>query len=140
MIMAAEAAHLFSTAMPGFTPVGDSHLQVIAAATLTPEDAVLFFSYSGATRELLDLLEVVRERQAKVVLVTHFPKSPAAALADVILQCGANEGPLQLGSVPARMAQLFLVDVLFTEVCRRSKESAKEVRRRVADALSTKHI
>lgn len=140
MIMAAEAAHLFSTAMPGFTPVGDSHLQVIAAATLTPEDAVLFFSYSGATRELLDLLEVVRERQAKVVLVTHFPKSPAAALANVILQCGANEGPLQLGSVPARMAQLFLVDVLFTEVCRRSKESAKEVRRRVADALSTKHI
>ena len=140
MIMATEAAHLFSTAMPGFTPVSDSHLQVIAAATLTPEDAVLFFSYSGATRELLDLLEVVRERQAKVILVTHFPKSPAAARADVILQCGANEGPLQLGSVPARMAQLFLVDVLFTEVCRRNEESAKEVRRRVADALSAKHI
>ena len=140
MIMAEEAAHLFSTAMPGFTPVSDSHLQVIAAATLTPEDAVLFFSYSGATRELLDLLSVVRERRAKIILVTHFPKSPAAGFADVILQCGANEGPLQLGSVPARMAQLFLVDVLFTEVCRRNEDSAKEVRRRVADALSAKHI
>lgn len=140
MIMAEEAAHLFSTAMPGFTPVGDSHLQVIAAATLTPEDAVLFFSYSGATRELLDLLSVVRERQARIILVTHFPKSPAAGFADVILQCGANEGPLQLGSVPARMAQLFLLDVLFTEVCRRNEDSAKEVRRRVADALSSKHI
>lgn len=140
MIMAEEAAHLFSTAMPGFIPVADSHLQMIAAATLAPEDVVLFFSYSGATRDLLDLLAVVRERGAGVILVTRFPKSPAAGFADVMLQCGANEGPLQLGSVPARMAQLFLVDVLFTEVCRRNEASAKEVRGRVADALSTKHV
>ncbi len=140
MIMAEEAAHLFSTAMPGFSPVSDSHLQLIAATTLTAEDAVLFFSYSGATRELMDLLEVVRQRKAKVILVTHFPKSPAAGLSDIILQCGANEGPLQLGSIPARMAQLFLVDILFTEVCRRDEAAAKEVRERVADALSTKHI
>ena len=140
MIMAEEAAHLFSTAMPGFIPVSDSHLQVIAATTMSPRDAVLFFSYSGATRELMDLLTVVQERKAKVILVTHFPKSPAAGMADVILQCGATEGPLQLGSVPARMAQLFLVDVLFTEVCRRDEAAAKEVRGRVADALSIKHI
>lgn len=140
MIMAEEAAHLFSTAMPGFMPVGDSHLQMIAATTLAPEDVVLFFSYSGATRDLLDLLAVVRERGAGVILVTRFPKSPAGGLADVILQCGSNEGPLQLGSVPARVAQLFLIDILFTEVCRRNEAAAKEVRGRVADALSTKHV
>ena len=140
MIMAAEAAHLFSTSMPGFVPVWDSHLQMVAAATLTPQDAVLFFSYSGSTRDLLDLLEVVRKRKAKIVLVTHFPKSPAAAAADVILQCGANEGPLQMGSVPARIAQLFLIDVLFTEICRRDEGSVKSVRGRVADVLSSKHL
>lgn len=140
MIMAAEAAHLFSTAMPGFTAIIDSHLQLIAAATLTEEDSILFFSYSGATRDLMDLLDVARDRHCKVILVTHYPRSPAAAQADVILQCGANENPLQLGSVPARIAQLFLVDILFTEVCRRSEGSAKQVRERVADALSSKHI
>ena len=140
MIMATEAAHLFSTAMPGFTPVWDSHLQLVAAATLTPRDVVLFFSYSGATHDLLDLLEVVRERQAKVILVTHFPKSPAAGFADVILQCGANEGPLQMGSVPARIAQLFLVDVLFTEVCRRNRDAVHAAREQIADVLSTKHL
>ena len=140
MIMAMETAHLFSTAMPGFVPVWDSHLQMIAAATLTPQDAVLFFSYSGATRDLLELLEVVRERHAKVILITHFPKSPAAALVDVILQCGANEGPLQMGSVPARIAQLFLVDILFTEVCRRNEGAVKAVRAQVADVLSSKHL
>lgn len=140
MIMAMEAAHLFSTAFPGFVPVYDSHLQTIAAATLTRGDAVLFFSYSGSTRELLDLLEVVKDQGAKVILVTHFPKSPAGAFSDVILQCGANEGPLQLGSVAARLAQLFVIDVLFAEVCRRSGEKSKAARERVASALSDKHI
>ena len=140
MIMAMEAAHLFSTAFPGFTPVYDSHLQTIAAATLSWKDAVLFFSYSGSTKELLDLLEVVREQGAKVILVTHFPKSPAAAFSDVILQCGANEGPLQLGSVAARVAQLFVIDVLFAEVCRRREPLSKESRERVAAALAAKHI
>ena len=140
MIMAMEAAHLFSTAYPSFQPVYDSHLQTIAAATLTPRDAVLFFSYSGSTRELMDLLEVVREQGARIILVTHFPKSPAAAFADVILQCGANEGPLQLGSVAARIAQLFVIDVLFAEVCRRGGGEARGARERVAGALSAKHI
>lgn len=140
MIIAMEAAHLFSTAMSGFIPVYDSHLQIIAAATLTPEDAVFFFSYSGATQELLDLLAVVKEQGAKVILMTHFPKSPAAAFADVILQCGANEGPLQLGSVAARVAQLYLLDVLLNELCRRDEEVSTETRTRVAAALAVKHI
>lgn len=140
MIMAMEAAHLFSTAFPGYVPVYDSHLQIISAATLTPNDAVLFFSYSGSTQEILELLKVAREQGASIILVTRFPKSPAAACADVILQCGANEGPLQLGSVPARMAQLFLVDVLFAEVCRHSGNRAQMNRERVASALSERHI
>ena len=139
MIMAMEASHLFSTAFPNFIPVYDSHLQTISAATLTQRDAVLFFSYSGSTRELMDILTVVREQKARIILVTHFPKSPAASFADVILQCGANEGPLQLGSVPARLAQLFVVDVLFAEVCRRS-EGCQQARERVAAALAAKHI
>lgn len=140
MILAMEAAHLFSTAFPGFRSVSDSHLQSIAAAHMSRRDAVLFFSYSGSTGELLDLLPLVRERGAGVVLITRFPKSPAAAFANVILQCGSNELPLQHGSIPARMSQLFLTDLLFAEVCRRRQEDCAEGRKRVALFLSGKHI
>ena len=50
MILASEAAHLFSVYDGKFVPVSDSHMQIIASATLTNADAVLFFSYSGARR------------------------------------------------------------------------------------------
>lgn len=140
MILAREAAHLFSTAMPNFYAVDDSHHQAIRGAMLNARDAVLYYSYSGSTRDMVDLLKIARERGARTVLITHFPKSPGAALAEIVLECGAKEGPLQMGSVAARMGQLYLTDVLFNEMCRRDMEGCRERRRLVADALADKHM
>lgn len=140
MVLAQEAAHLFSTVLPYFFPVEDSHTQAVRAATLSERDAVLYLSYSGATRDLMDTLKIVRSRGAGVILITRFSQSPGAGYADVVLECGSRESPLQTGSVAARMAQLYLVDVLFTEVCRRDIEATRARRRQVAEALADKHI
>ena len=115
-------------------------MQAIAASHLTPRDAVLYYSYSGSTEELLKNLKIIRDRRAVAILVTRFPKSPGAAYADVVLQCGSLEGPLQGGSVAARVAQLYLMDVLFHEVCRRDVQGSAETREAVAEVLSDKHI
>ena len=140
MVMAQEAAHLFSTAFGKYFPVSDSHMQTIAASQLEPGDVILYVSYSGATRDLLEIARLARSRGAELILLTRFPKSPGAALASVVLQCGTNESPLQMGSVAARMGQLYLTDVLFNEVCRRDMAVCRERRRQVAEALADKHI
>ena len=140
MIMAQEAAHLFSTSMPNFFAVNDSHFQAIHASLLTERDVVMCFSYSGSTKDLVDLLKLTKRRKAKTILITRFPKSPGAAYADVVLECGSREGPLQLGSVAARVAQLYLLDVLFSEVCRRDVDGFRNRREQVAEALASKHI
>jgi DNA-binding MurR/RpiR family transcriptional regulator len=140
MILASEAAHLFSVYDGKFVPVSDSHMQVIAAATLTEADAVLFFSYSGATKDMMETLTVVREQGAKIILITRFPRSPGAQLADVVLQCGSNESPLEHGSVPARIAQLFLLDILFTRVTLTEPDGCRANRQRIAAALADKHL
>lgn len=140
MIMAQEAAHLFSNVRPNFFAVYDSHMQAITTAQLTQQDTVLYFSYSGATRDLVETLKLARERGAKIILVTRFPKSPGAVYADIVLQCGSKEGPLQLGTVAARMAQLFLLDALNDELCRLEGEQVQDTRERIAAALSDKHL
>ena len=140
MLMAEEAAHLFTTAFPGFFAISDSHMQVIAAANLTEKDIILFFSYSGSTKELMDVLQIAQRRHIRTVLVTRYSGSPGAGLADIVLQCGSTEGPLQLGSVAARIAQLYLIDVLFSEMCRRDLDTCRHRRELVADALSEKHV
>ena len=140
MVMAEEAAHLFSTVSGKFFPVKDSHMQIIATANLSQRDVLLFFSYSGATRDLLEALAVAREQRARIILVTRFARSPGAENADLVLCCGSNEGPLQLSSVPAKLAQLFLLDVLFSEYCRQDLDRCSAARERVASALAEKHL
>ena len=140
MVLAHEAAHLFSTALPNFFAVEDAHFQAMRCAMLTERDVVIYFSYSGSTRDIVDVMKIAQDRGARTILITRFPKSPGAACADLVLECGARESPLQMGSVAARMGQLYLIDVLFSEVCRRDMETCRERRKQVADALADKHL
>ena len=140
MLIAQEAAHLFSTVDNRFVPVIDSHMQAISAAMMEPEDVIMFFSYSGSTRAMMETLKLARERQGKVILVTRFPNAPGAELSDLVLQCGANENPLQSGSIAARIAQMYLLDVLFSEYSRRNLVKTRLNRARIAQALMDKHL
>ena len=140
MILASECAHLFSTVCAKFYAVSDSHSQMSAAATMGLEDVIVLFSYSGATTSGIQVLELAKARGIKTILITRFNKSPAAKLADVVLRCGSNEGPFQFGSVPAKVAQLIVVDLLFQEYCHRNRESCQENIQQIAAALSGKHI
>lgn len=140
MLMAQEFAHLFSTVTGKFTAVADSHMQMSAAATMNRGEVIVLFSYSGATTGGIQLLEVAKSRDIRTVLVTRFNKSPAAKLADVVLRCGSNEGPFQFGSVPAKIAQLIVMDVLFQEYRHRNQEKCEEHIQNIASALSGMHV
>ncbi|MFQ7002671.1 MAG: MurR/RpiR family transcriptional regulator [Ruthenibacterium lactatiformans] len=55
LVIAMEAWARFITAAPQFQCIEDSHMQAMAAALSTPDDVILFFSYSGATKDMLDV-------------------------------------------------------------------------------------
>lgn len=140
MVLAQEAWTLFSMVSSKFVYVPDSHLQINTLAVMEADEAVLYFSYSGSTRDLQDALEVARARRVPMILVSRFPKSPGGQQADVVLQCGVNESPLQPGSVSARMAQLLILDLLFQQLCSRNQDQVDEYRARIAEAAAKKHL
>lgn len=102
----------------------DSHMQTMAASTLTERDAAIVISYSGSTKDTLLFAKLAKERGAFTAAITRFLKSPMSGYADMVLLCGANEGPLQGGSTTAVMSQLFLMDVLYIEFYRRTYDSS----------------
>ncbi len=139
-IISMEAAHLFSTVSGKFSCVQDGHMQAIAISNMTPEAVIIYFSYSGSVRDMMENLSLARQTGIGTILITRFPKSPGAEFADVILQCGSSESPLQLGSVQARISQLFMLDMLFSEYCRRNYDAARQSKERIASAISEKHV
>ena len=67
MILAEEAAHIFSTVSEKFWFMQDSHKQASTIALTGEKDVLLFFSYSGSTKELMELTQIARERGAKII-------------------------------------------------------------------------
>lgn len=112
MLLANDIWARFSGLSTKFRTSGDSHLQLVTASLMGPEDVVLFVSYSGATRDMMETLHTAKNTGAKVILLTHYEDSPGAALADVVLLCGARESPLDSGSFPVKVAVLYVAQVL----------------------------
>ena len=137
-VMAKEAWARFSTASPQFIHIEDSHMQAMAASLCTPEDVILFFSYSGSTRDMLDVLRPAKNGGASIILITHFSNSPAASLSDVVLLCGSTESPLQSDSIAAKIGQMFIIDYLFNIYCLQNPELCSKASEATAQATARK--
>lgn len=137
-VTAMEAWARFSTAASKFIHIEDSHMQATAAALCQSEDVILFFSYSGSTRDMLDVLRPAKKGGASVILITRFYNSPAASLSDVVLLCGSTESPLQSGSIAAKIGQMFIIDYLFHAYCRENSEACEAAQEITAQATARK--
>ncbi|MUG45796.1 MurR/RpiR family transcriptional regulator [Paenibacillus woosongensis] len=116
----------------------DSHLQMMSAALMSERDVAVIISYSGSTKDNIEVAKKAKERGATVISITRFVKSPLTSYSDLTLLCGANEGPLQGGSLSAKISQLYLLDVLYTEYFKRSKEQSVANKENTAAAVSEK--
>ena len=140
LITAMKWAHIFSTISDKFKVVGDTHLQSMELAMMSENDALLAISYSGATKSGIDMMAMAREYGIPTILVTHFPQSPAAEYADVVLRNGYDENPLDIGTMPTVVAMLMVQNVLFQEYYNRNKEQCEAHRRKIAEAVATQHV
>lgn len=64
--------------------------------------------------------------------------TPGTALADVVLLCGAKESPLDSGSIAAKIAVLFVAEVLVLRFMLDNQELAAIARERTSKALAPK--
>lgn len=134
--IAMDAWGRFISVATKFHWVTDYHMQSFTTATLGAGDVILYFSFSGAMRELSELGRLVRQTEGKLILVTRFPNSPGAAYADLVIVCGVNESPRQQGSIAVKLGQLFIIDLLYQEYCARNPETTEENREKTLNATN----
>ena len=113
--------------------------QLMSAATMEEGDVAVIFSYSGATRDIVEIAKLAKESKATVIAITRFQKSALTEYTDIVLLCGANVGSLQRGSTSAEISQLFLVDIMYTEYYRRHFETCSRVLEKTTRAISDRN-
>lgn len=91
----------------------DSHSQKTVASLLGPEDLVIAISDSGKTRELIEVLDILKAKKCQRVAVTSQAGSSVSERADITLLTSSKETPYRGSAIASRLAQLAVIDILF---------------------------
>ncbi|MFI7113796.1 MurR/RpiR family transcriptional regulator [Nonomuraea sp. NPDC050227] len=102
----------------------DAHSAWTSAATLDAGCVAVAVSHTGATVDTVEFLAIARRSGAATVAITNFRDSPLAATADVTLTTAARETQFRSGALGSRIAQLMVVDCLFTGVAAASYDES----------------
>lgn len=138
LLTAREARNKFLRICNKVSCIDDPHMQAMTASMAGPKDVIFIISYSGATKDNVYVARIAKKVGAKIVGITRFLKSPLTAYTDTLLVCGSNEGPLDGGSMGAKLSQLYIIDVLFQEYYRRNKEVSMENNKKTSKAVVDK--
>lgn len=92
----------------------DTHVMAMSIAVAPQDSVFISISYSGETPEVLHLTSIAKEQGMKVIGISRFSQNKLSTLSDYMLYTArAPEAELRTAATSSRMAQLFVIDVLF---------------------------
>lgn len=117
---------------PAFV-LSDPHEARAAAALPIPGTVAIGFSHLGETRETIEFLRAARESGAATIGLTGAKGSTLSRLVEVALFTEVRETTFRAGAMVSRIAQLAVVDCLFTGVAQRRYDETIEALRRTRE-------
>ncbi|MCC5889906.1 MAG: SIS domain-containing protein, partial [Alkalibacterium sp.] len=105
----------------------DWHTQLLMAKNMCEKDLAIVVSYSGQTEEMITCVKEAKKAGAKIISITKYSDSPIVRLADLNLYVAANEYDFRSGAMSSRIAQLNLIDIIFTAYVNKQYEQSLEI-------------
>ena len=105
----------------------DWHTQLLMAKNMSEKDVALIISYSGQTEEMITCAKVAKENGAKIISITKTGDSPINQMADYSLYVASSEFSFRSGAMSSRIAQLNVIDILYTSFINRMYEQSLEI-------------
>lgn len=118
----------------------DAHMAWTSATTLDHEVVACAVSHSGSTTDAVTYLRQARAAGATGVAITSAPGSALAREADVVLLTAAHETEYRAGAMGSRIAQLMVVDCLFTGVARHTHAESVRLLAATYDAVGPRRL
>lgn len=113
-IIASDAQQKLLRIQKNATAFSDTHLVATLIANANKDDVVFGISYSGETQEVIKVMSLAKEQGVKTISLTKYGQSTVANLADIKLFTSySGEAPFRSGATSSRLAQLYLIDILF---------------------------
>lgn len=112
-IVASDLAQKLIRAGKNVVHCADYHDSVLAASTLRNDDLAIFISYSGKTLDINHLYNIASKTGSHLLVISKYGLNRPFDSADHQLFVSAPELEKRIGAFSSRIAQLFVVDILY---------------------------
>jgi len=104
----------------------DIHLQLISSTNLEPGDVAIIVSYSGITKEIIEIAQNVKMCGGKIIAITKYGTNKLSSMSDFNLFVPMLEKPLRVGASSSRVSQLSVVDIVYKTYISLEKDKSME--------------
>lgn len=91
----------------------DSYIQNILAASLTEQDVMVGISYSGQSKDTVDIMKTAKKSGAHTICITNYRASKICKWSDIIL-CSSQEQWMYGECIFSRSSQMVINDMIYT--------------------------
>ena len=136
--IAQDAAHKFLRLGFNAQACCDNHMQAIIATHLDRKSVVIGISHSGSSKDIVDALELSKIGGATTVCITNYGSSPIVKACDYALFTRAQETQHSILAMSSRIAQLAILDSIYTYIVVNSDKLAMQEIYKTELALQSK--
>jgi len=94
----------------------DYHMQLMIASQMRTGDTALAISHTGVNKDALRVAETAKNAGAFLCVITTYPRSPLARMADMRFISASSGSPVVSEAFSARISQLALIDALYIAI------------------------
>ncbi|MBN6074803.1 MurR/RpiR family transcriptional regulator [Aggregatibacter actinomycetemcomitans] len=119
---------------------GNNHFMYMQAALLKETDVAVGISHSGYSQETAHTLKIAKQNGATTVALTHSLRSPITEHADFVLVNGNKQGKLQGDSIGTKIAQLFVLDLIYALLVQAEQDAATKTKQKTLNVILEQRI
>ncbi|WP_338560323.1 MurR/RpiR family transcriptional regulator [Paraclostridium sordellii] len=114
-----------------------SHTMIMMASIMEKGDLLIAISHSGETDEIIKTVKLAKENEVNVISITKKKESSLKDISDIHLEYISEETLLETGSISSKLAQIFLIDLIYTQVVKEISSEAIDRKIKTTDAIKT---
>ena len=114
-----------------------SHTMIMMASIMEKGDLVIAISHSGETEEIIKTVEMAKQNGVDIIAITKKKESSLKSISDIHLEYISEETLLETGSISSKLAQIFLIDLIYTQVVKEKFNEAIDRKIKTTDAIKS---
>ncbi|MEG1131269.1 MAG: MurR/RpiR family transcriptional regulator [Romboutsia sp.] len=114
-----------------------SHTMIMMASIMEKGDLLVAISHSGETDEIIKTVELAKQNGVDIISITKKKESSLKTISDIHLEYFSEETLLETGSISSKLAQIFLIDLIYTQVVKEKSSEAIDRKIKTTDAIKS---